>query len=65
MKKRICLYVVLFFCTCITFLLDHYINVGISLRDSNIIGVALSFLAIVFSLWFSYLLVIKQIYSNR
>lgn len=65
MKKRICFYVVLFFCTCITFLLDHYINVGISLRDSNIISVALSFLAIVFSLWFSYLLVIKQIYSNR
>ena len=64
-KKKIILYIVLGLFICGAFVSDCFINIDINLSGSNFIGVALSFLTIIFTLWFSYLLMVKQIYSNR
>lgn len=64
-KKRTVFYILLGVFTCIAYITDCFVNININLSKSNIISVAISFLTIIFSLWFSYLLVVKQIYSNR
>ena len=64
-KKKIFFYIIAVLCTTAALVLDIFITIDIDLASTNIIGAAISFLTMIFSLWFSYLLVVKQLYSNR
>lgn len=58
-------HIILIAVTLMILLIDIFVKVNISFENSSVIGTSITFLTIIYTLWFSYLLVVKQIYSNR
>lgn len=68
MRKKITLavpFIIMILILIASVLLDVFIAVDLVTDKNSIVVAMISFLTIVFSIWFSYLMIIKQKYSNR
>ena len=53
-------YIILSFLTVVILFIDVFVGLDISLETSSAIEISITFLTIIYTVWFSYLLVVKQ-----